>query len=154
MRQKRGGRFYPHAYGEAVASHADPIEKKPLYHFFPGTKSFSIATMGCNFRCGFCQNWQISQVLPREEPLSGGRHLLPQDIVRKAEEEHCRSIAYAYTEPTIFFEYAYDTARLAQEKSLYNVFVTNGFMTAEALKMIHPHLDACNVDLKFFREDF
>ncbi|MFZ7112025.1 MAG: AmmeMemoRadiSam system radical SAM enzyme [Desulfatiglandales bacterium] len=153
VRQNREGKLYTYAYGETVAAHTDPIEKKPLYHFLPGTNSFSIATAGCNFRCGFCQNWQISQILPREESLLSGRHLLPHEIVRKAEEEHCRSIAYTYTEPTIFFEYAYDTAVLAQEKGLYNVFVTNGFMTVEALKTIHPYLDACNVDLKFFRDD-
>lgn len=153
VRQNRGGKLYAHTYGEAIAANTDPIEKKPLYHFLPGTRSFSVATTGCNFRCGFCQNWQISQVSHREGPVPGGRKLLPQDIVWMAEEEHCRSIAYTYTEPTIFFEYAYDTARKAKERNLFNVFVTNGFMTAETLKTIHPYLDACNVDLKFFRED-
>jgi pyruvate formate lyase activating enzyme len=154
VRQNRGGKLYTHVYGDAIAANADPIEKKPLYHFLPGTTSFSVATIGCNFHCGFCQNWQISQASPREGHDMGGYRLLPQDIVKKAEAQHCRSIAYTYTEPTIFFEYAYDTALLARERNLCNVFVTNGYMTPEALRTIHPHLDACNVDLKFFREDF
>lgn len=154
VRQNRGGKLYTHVYGEAIAANIDPIEKKPLYHFLPGTRSFSVATIGCNFRCGFCQNWQISQVSHREGRGMGGYSLPPQDIVRKAVEQGCPSISYTYTEPTIFFEYAYETARLAHEKGLFNVFVTNGYMTSEALKTIHPYLDACNVDLKSFSEDF
>jgi len=131
VRQNREGKLYTHVYGEVIAAHVDPIEKKPLYHFLPGTTSFSIATIGCNFRCPFCQNWQISQA-------SYG----------------CQSISYTYTEPTIFFEYAYDTAKLAKKEGLANIFVTNGFMTPEALETINPFLDACNVDLKSFREEF
>ncbi len=154
VRQNKGGKLYTYAYGQAIAANIDPIEKKPLYHFLPGTTSFSIATAGCNFHCGFCQNWQISQVAAEDGREMGGYHLLPQDIVKQAEARRCRSISYTYTEPTIFFEYAYDTAQLAKEKNLFNIFVTNGFMTAEALKTIHPYLDACNVDLKAFNEDF
>jgi pyruvate formate lyase activating enzyme len=154
VRQNRGGKLYTHVYGEAIAVSTDPIEKKPLYHFLPGTTSFSIGTIGCNFRCGFCQNWQISQVSPGEGKGMGGDSLLPKEVVKHAKEEHCQSISYTYTEPTIFFEYAYDTARMAKEEGLFNVFVTNGYMTTEALKMIHPHLDACNVDLKSFSDDF
>ncbi len=154
VRQNKGGKLYTHAYGDAIAANIDPIEKKPLYHFLPGTTSFSVATMGCNFRCGFCQNWQISQVSKRNgEDLTGYR-LLPEDIVKKAKEQHCLSISYTYTEPTIFFEYAHDTAKLAKESGLFNIFVTNGYMTLEALETIQPYLDACNVDLKSFREDF
>lgn len=154
VRQNKRGTLYTHVYGEAIAAHIDPIEKKPLYHFLPGSTSFSIATIGCNFRCGFCQNWQISQASLKEDGTPAGYHLPPQDIVTKALEQNCRSISYTYTEPTIFFEYAYDTARLAKERDLYNVFVTNGYMTPEALKMIRPYLNACNVDLKAFDDSF
>jgi pyruvate formate lyase activating enzyme len=154
VRQNKGGKLYTHAYGDAVAANIDPIEKKPLYHFLPGTTSFSVATVGCNFRCGFCQNWQISQVSKRNGGDLTGYKLLPEDIVKEAKGQHCQSISYTYTEPTIFFEYAYDTAKLAKEGGLFNIFVTNGYMTPEALETIQPYLDACNVDLKSFREDF
>jgi len=154
VRQNKGGKLYTHVYGEVIAAHVDPIEKKPLYHFLPGTTSFSIATIGCNFRCPFCQNWSISQTNKRKDNGLSGHTLLPEDVVSAAEKYGCRSISYTYTEPTIFYEYAYDTARLASEKGLANVFVTNGFMTAEALETFHPYLNACNVDLKSFREDF
>lgn len=152
VRQNKNGTLYTHAYGDVVAAHVDPIEKKPLYHFLPGTRSFSIAAAGCNFRCGFCQNWQISQVSPRDGTAGAGRALSPQDVVRGALENRCQSISYTYTEPTIFFEYAYDIAQLARYTGLLNVFVTNGYMTAEALVKIRPFLDACNVDLKAFSE--
>jgi pyruvate formate lyase activating enzyme len=153
VRENREGKLYTHVYGEVIAAHIDPIEKKPLYHFLPGTTSFSIATVGCNFRCPFCQNWQISQVGKKDKGFQGGGKLSPEDIVREAAERRCRSISYTYTEPTIFFEYAYDTAKLARSAGLANVFVTNGYMTAEALKMIQPCLDAANVDLKAFKDE-
>lgn len=154
VRENREGTLYTHAYGEVISANIDPIEKKPLYHFLPGTSSFSIATAGCNFRCGFCQNWQISQISKRKVPDLSGYQLSPEDIVVKAKETQCQSISYTYTEPTIFFEYAYDTAKLAKKEGLFNIFVTNGYMTSEALETINPYLDACNVDLKSFREDF
>ena len=154
MRENRQGKLYTHAYGELIAAHVDPIEKKPLYHFLPGTTSFSVATTGCNFKCGFCQNWQISQTSVRDGGLVEGYRMRPEDVVEAALERHCRSISYTYTEPTIFFEYAYDISRLARDAGLANIFVTNGFMTTEALKVIAPYLDAANVDLKSFREDF
>lgn len=154
VRQNLDGKLYTHAYGKAVAANSDPIEKKPLYHFLPGTLSFSIATAGCNFRCPFCQNWQISQVSERNAPELPGQELSPEDIVSQAKQGQCRSIAYTYTEPTIFYEYAYDTAKLAEEQGLSNIFITNGFMTPEALDTIRPYLDACNVDLKSFRDKF
>lgn len=153
VRQNIDGILYTHAYGKVIAAHIDPIEKKPLYHFFPGSFSFSIATIGCNFRCGFCQNWEISQRSFRDENVLGGGKLSAQEIVTEAIENNCKSVSYTYTEPTIFFEYALETAKLAQEKGLYNNFVTNGYMTKEAIQMIKPYLDAANVDLKFFRED-
>lgn len=153
VRQNREGKLVTHVYGEVVAAHVDPIEKKPLYHFLPGTTAFSIATAGCNFRCGFCQNWQISQASRQKGGRLGGHRFSPQDVVREALERGCASISYTYTEPTIFFEYAYDTARLAKEVGLENSFVTNGYMTAEALKIVSPYLGAANVDLKAFKDE-
>lgn len=152
VRQNLDGTLYTYAYGEVIASHIDPIEKKPLYHFFPGSTSFSVATIGCNFRCGFCQNWEISQQSFRDRDHSQGQEVLPEEIVRQALKYKCKSISYTYTEPTIFFEYAYETAKLAKEKGLYNNFVTNGYMTRECLEMIKSYLDAANVDLKFFKD--
>jgi len=154
VRQNREGSLYTHAYGKVVAANVDPIEKKPLYHFLPGSTSFSVAATGCNFQCGFCQNWQISQAPRAQKSDMPGRDLAPAEIVRQAEANECRSISYTYTEPTIFFEYAYDTAVLAREAGIFNVFVTNGFMTRQALETVAPYLHACNVDLKSFREEF
>jgi pyruvate formate lyase activating enzyme len=154
VRQNKGGKLYTHVFGEVIAAHVDPIEKKPLHHFLPGTTSFSIATIGCNFRCPFCQNWEISQSSKRKEEGASGYKLSPEGVVAAAKENGCQSISYTYTEPTIFFEYAYETAKLADKEGLGNVFVTNGYMTAEALETIKPYLDACNVDLKSFREEF
>ena len=153
VRKNEDGRLYTEVYGEVIASHVDPIEKKPLYHFLPGSFSYSIATIGCNFKCPFCQNWQISQASKRNGSPAG-HELKPEDVVREAKKNKCKSISYTYTEPTIFFEYAYDTAKLAKVAGLSNIFVTNGYMTEETLETIKPYLDACNVDLKSFREDF
>ena len=154
VRENNGGRLYTNAYGELVAKKTDPVEKKPLYHFLPGTSAFSIATLGCNFKCDFCQNWQISQNAPEEGLSLGQISMAPRDIVEEAVQARCSSIAYTYTEPTIFYEYAYDTAEKALARNLANIFVTNGFMTAEALDTVGPYLDACNVDLKSFNNDF
>ena len=153
VRENRDGKLVTRVYGEVIAAHIDPIEKKPLYHFLPGTTSFSIATVGCNFRCPFCQNWQISQVTKTDKRFADSQALSPEEAVRLARMRGCRSISYTYTEPTIFFEYAHDTARLARDVGLANVFVTNGYMTAEALRTIQPFLDAANVDLKAFRDE-
>jgi pyruvate formate lyase activating enzyme len=154
VRKNRNGELFTQVYGKVIAAHVDPIEKKPLYHFLPGTPSFSVATIGCNFRCPFCQNWQISQASKEGEFIEKGREYSPKEVVYSAKKQHCRSIAYTYTEPTIYFEYAYDTAKIARNEGLANVFVTNGYMSEEALKTIHPYLDACNVDLKAFQEGF
>ena len=154
VRQNINGVLHTLVYGEAIASNIDPIEKKPLYHLCPGSSAYSIATIGCNFRCGFCQNWQISQVSKRDENIVAGTELMPEQIVRQAKKNDCLSISYTYTEPTIFFEYAYDTAKLAKESGLYNNFVTNGYMSKQALDTIRPYLDAANVDLKSFSEDY
>ncbi len=154
VRQNIDGSLYTLVYAQAIAANIDPIEKKPLYHFLPGSSSYSIATIGCNFKCGFCQNWQISQVSMKNGAIVSGRELKPEQVVEEARRHGCASISYTYTEPTIFFEYAYDTARLAKAAGLYNVFVTNGFMTKPALNTIRPYLDAANVDLKSFSDDF
>jgi pyruvate formate lyase activating enzyme len=152
MRQNINGILYTYAYGKVVCANVDPIEKKPFYHFLPGSNAFSIATIGCNFRCGFCQNWQISQSSFKNGSCPEGFLLSPQSIVEQAQDNNCKSISYTYTEPTVFFEYALETARLAKQRGLYNNFVTNGYMTAQALQIIKPYLDAANIDLKFFRD--
>ncbi len=153
VRQNIDGKLYTFVYGDIIASHVDPIEKKPLYHFLPGSSSYSIATIGCNFKCPFCQNWEISQLTKRDSNVSGSE-IKPVDIIKDAKSSGCRSISYTYTEPTIFFEYAYDVAMLAKGQGLFNNFVTNGYMTIEALETISPYLDAANVDLKGFSERF
>ena len=152
VRQNRGGKLYSLVYAKAIAHHTDPIEKKPLFHFQPGTLSFSIATVGCNFRCLFCQNADISQ-MPHDQGRIVGEDFPPEEVVRAAKRTGCKSIAYTYTEPTIFFEYAYDAARLAHNAGLKNVFVSNGYMTPEAVQTIAPYLDGINVDFKAFDAD-
>ncbi|MFC1951273.1 AmmeMemoRadiSam system radical SAM enzyme [Chloroflexota bacterium] len=154
VRQNVDGKLQTLVYGKAIAANVDPIEKKPLYHFLPGSKSYSVATAGCNFKCGFCQNWNISQLSTKSGGDIPGQKLMPQQVVSEAKKTGCASISYTYTEPTVFFEYAYDAAKLAKQAGLYNVFVTNGFMTKRALDTIHPHLDAANVDLKSFRDEY
>jgi len=153
VRKNEQSVLYTCVYAEAIAVHVDPIEKKPFYHFLPGSKALSIATRGCNFHCGFCQNWEISQKSKRENNMRG-KELMPEEVVRKAKQTGCKSISYTYTEPTIFFEYAFDTAQIAKGEGLYNTFVTNGYMTGEALDSISPYLNAANVDLKSFRDEF
>lgn len=153
VRENRGGTLFTLVYGKTVAEHADPVEKKPLFHFLPGSLTYSIATVGCNFRCLHCQNAEISQAEGGYLPISG-RNATPEEIVRRALAVGCRSISYTYTEPTIFYEYAYDTAVLAHAAGLRNIFVTNGYITPEALAHIHPFLDAANIDLKGYSERF
>ena len=151
MRQNKKGELFTHAYGRVIANHVDPIEKKPLYHFLPGTDAYSIATIGCNFRCSFCQNWSISQVSVRSDDMEG-HEMAPGEVVTEAVKSRCRSISYTYTEPTVFFEYARDIAELAKKEGLYNTFVTNGYMTKAAVKEMASFVDAANVDLKFFSD--
>lgn len=153
VRENRGGTLYTLVYRQLISRNVDPIEKKPMFHFAPGTKSFSIATVGCNFRCDFCQNYEISQ-MPRDRNHIYGEDVAPAEIVALAKKTGCPTIAYTYTEPTIYFEYAYDTALLAAQEGIKNIFVTNGYMTEEALRTIHPHLHGANVDLKSFSEEF
>jgi pyruvate formate lyase activating enzyme len=153
VRENRAGILTSLVYGLVIAENCDPIEKKPLFHVLPGSHSFSIAAPGCNFRCAFCQNHEISQ-MPREGRRIAGRELAPAAIVELALRSGSRSIAYTYTEPTVSFELAYETAGIAREKGLRNIFVTNGYMTGEMLDLLAPRLDAANVDLKSFRDDF
>jgi len=156
VRENMGGTLYSLVYGRVTARNTDPIEKKPLFHFLPGSTSFSIATAGCNFRCKHCQNFEISQYPREHKGEMPGRDMTPEEIVDSAIKNGSRSISYTYTEPTIFFEFAYDCARLAREKGLKNVFVSNGYTGAEAVRIIAPYLDANNIDLKgsdtFYKE--
>jgi pyruvate formate lyase activating enzyme len=154
VRENKNGVLYTHAYGELIAQNVDPIEKKPLYHFFPGSRSFSIAAIGCNFQCGFCQNWQISQAKEAEGLGLRPEEVKPEEAVKQAKRSASTSISYTYTEPTIFFEYAFEIGQLAKKEGLWNVFVTNGYMTEEMIQMIHPNLDAANIDLKSFSDDY
>jgi pyruvate formate lyase activating enzyme len=153
VRENRGGTLYSLNYGRIIAQHVDPIEKKPLFHFQPGTTSYSIATVGCNFRCLHCQNFEISQ-MPRETGKVAGEEVPSQKVVQGAVAFGCSSIAYTYTEPTIFFEYAQDCGVPAREKGLTNVFVTNGYMTRECIDELRGFLDAANVDVKSYDEGF
>ena len=160
VRENRGGTFYSLVHGLAISQAVDPVEKKPLFHFHPGSTAYSVAAVGCNFRCVFCQNAEISQ-LPREHGRIMGRDSPPASLVAGAKRYGCQSIAYTYTEPTVWFEYTYDTAVLARQAGIGNVYVTNGYMTAEVLDAFRAAgdergslLDAANVDLKAFRDGF
>ncbi len=147
VRQNRGGSLYTLVYGQIVASKAEPIEKKPFYHFLPGSSAYSLATWGCNFHCAYCQNWQISQA-HREGRFPESRYTRPETAVEQALANGVQSIAYTYVEPAIFIEYALDTMNRARDAGLHNVFVTNGYETPEAIELLAPRLDAANVDLK------
>ncbi len=153
VRENNDGILYALNYGKLAAQHIDPIEKKPLFHFYPGSKSYSISTVGCNFRCVFCQNHDISQ-MPALTNRIIGKYVSPEDVVEQALKYDCKSISYTYTEPTIYFEYALDVAKIAHQHNIKNVFVTNGYFSLEALREIVPYLDAANIDLKSFSEDF
>ncbi len=147
VREHRDGKFYALTYGKAIAIALDPIEKKPFYHFKPGANTLSFATVGCNFSCLYCQNWDISQ----SEEIRG-EEIPPEKMVDLALEYKAQGIAYTYTEPTVFMEYALDTAKLAKEHGLFNVFVTNGYESDVAIKEMSARIDAARIDLKFFDE--
>ena len=154
VRENKGGKLYCLVYPKVIAKSVDPIEKKPLFHLKPGSSSYSIATVGCNFKCTFCQNADIAQMPADYNGMIQGNDFSPESIVKEAVENGCDSISYTYTEPTVFFELAFETARLAKKEGLLNIFVTNGFMSKKALEMISPYLDAANVDLKAFNDQF
>lgn len=151
VRKNKNGEIFSLNYGKVIAEHLDPIEKKPLYHFYPGSKSYSIACPGCNFKCKNCQNWEISQV---KTNLNKIKQTTPQEIISKAIDKEATSIAYTYTEPTIFLEYALDTMRFAHKNNLKNIWVSNGFMSKQTLEKILPYLDGVNIDLKSFSNNF
>ena len=153
VRKNIDGQLYTLNYNRVCAAAVDPIEKKPLFHFLPGSTSFSISSLGCNFKCNFCQNWQISQI---EDLITNypGSPYSPENIVHAALANDCKSISYTYTEPTVFMELANDTARIAKANGLKNVFVSNGYMTTEALEVMSEWLDAINIDLKSMTEEF
>ena len=153
VRENVDGSLYSLVYGLLIAKNVDPIEKKPLFHVYPGSFSYSIATVGCNFKCSFCQNADISQ-MPADHDRITGQVATPESVVQDAVARSCRSIAYTYTEPTIYFEYALDTSKLAIDKGIINVFVTNGYMSPECLDMAAPYLAAANVDLKSFQDSY
>ena len=153
VRENQGGTLFSLVYDKIIARHVDPIEKKPLFHFLPGSNAFSVATVGCNFKCRFCQNADISQ-MPNDQDQLWGDHMTPAMIVDGTLSSRSASIAYTYTEPTIYYELAHDTARLAVSKGLRNVFVSNGYMTEDCLKDIQPDLHGANVDLKSFDDKF
>ncbi|MBU1630351.1 MAG: AmmeMemoRadiSam system radical SAM enzyme [Candidatus Omnitrophica bacterium] len=152
VRENINGKLYSLVYGKIIAEHIDPIEKKPIYHILPGSSSYSIGTVGCNLSCRNCQNWQISQ-LDKKSPIQG-KDTTPKEIVKNAIESNCKSIAYTYTEPTIFYEFAYDCAVLARQSAIKNIFVSNGYMTPEVIHHLAPVLDAINIDLKAFTDTF
>jgi pyruvate formate lyase activating enzyme len=154
VRENKDGTLYSLVYGKIASHNIDPIEKKPLFHLLPGSLSFSIATVGCNFRCAHCQNYDISQYPRLHDGTIAGGNATPEIIVNSALEHRCQSISYTYIEPTIFFEFAYDCAELAHEKGIKNVFVSNGYTSPEAIKKIAPVLDGNNIDLKAFTDKF
>jgi pyruvate formate lyase activating enzyme len=149
VRKNYSGKLILEVYGLPVSSAVDPVEKKPLFHFLPGTLSYSLGTIGCNFKCGFCQNYDISQM---KELI--GRKMTPKIIVDNAIKNNCNSVAYTYNEPTIWIEFAVDIAKLAKEKGLKNILVTNGYMTRECIEFFSPYIDAMNIDLKSFTDKF
>jgi len=152
VRENRDGKLYSQVYGKIVAEHTDPIEKKPLFNFLPGSKAYSIGTVGCNFHCKHCQNFDISQYPQEHRGEIIGQDRTPEQIVAAAKAAGCETIAYTYNEPTIFYEFAYDTALLAQKEGIKNVFVSNGYMSSDVARHIAPYLDAINVDLKTFND--
>lgn len=151
VREPEKGKLYSLVYGIACAVNIDPIEKKPIFHMLPGSASFSLATAGCNLRCQFCQNWTISQARPEEVEQI---YLPPEEVVKLARDKNCESIAYTYTEPTIFYEYMLDTAKLAKERGIKNVYVTAGYINPEPAKLLAQYIDAANIDLKAYDDEY
>jgi len=153
VRENIDGKLYALNYEKAIALNIDPIEKKPFFHFLPGSYSLSIATVGCNLQCKNCQNWDISQGFKGKKEIPG-QQLSPEDIIKLAVKNNLPNISYTYTEPTIFLEYALDTMKLAKKQGIKNTWVSNGFMTEESAKLVIPYLDANNIDIKSFSDDF
>lgn len=154
VRENREGKLLTLVYGRLVAEHVDPIEKKPLFHFLPGSSSFSISTVGCNFQCLHCQNYQISQYPHHYDGAIDGRERTADYVVDTAEQMGCASISYTYVEPTIFYEFSRDCAVKAARRNIKNVYVTNGYMTEEVVRDLAPYLDGANIDVKSFQDSF
>ena len=154
VRENQNGKLYSLVYGRLIAEHEDPIEKKPMFHFLPGSHSYSIATVGCNFHCLHCQNYDISQYPHRYGGEISGIERTPESVIQAAVQADCASISYTYVEPTIFYEFAHACSELAHKHQLKNVFVSNGYMTPEATRHLAPVLDAINIDIKGFTDDF
>ncbi|MCI5128463.1 MAG: AmmeMemoRadiSam system radical SAM enzyme [Candidatus Electrothrix sp. AUS3] len=154
VRENRNGRLYSLVYGRLIAEHADPVEKKPLYHFLPASRSYSISTVGCNFACQHCQNYQISQYPQMHRGDIAGNLRTPEQVVRAAKQSDCQSISFTYVEPTVFYEFASDCMQLTREQRLANIFVSNGYMTAACCQKLAPLLDGINIDIKSFSEKF
>lgn len=151
VRENKNGILYTLIYNTVSSEAVDPIEKKPLFHFYPGTLAYSLGTIGCNFRCKHCQNWTISQI---ELDKAYTVEITPEEAVQRALAVGAKTIAWTYNEPTIWYEYTYDCAKIAKEAGLATVYITNGYITPEALKNISPYLDAFRVDIKAFTDDF
>lgn len=154
VRRVEDGELKLLVYGLAAAANIDPVEKKPMFHFLPKSKVFSVGTVGCNFSCKFCQNHTISQYPQEHNHEIAGQELPPQEIVELAIQNNCDSIAYTYNEPIVFFEYTYDTAKLAHEKGLKNIYVTSGYETKKSIDLLAPYIDGMNIDIKSFSDDF
>lgn len=160
VRKNDNGKLKLLVYGKAIGSNIDPIEKKPFFHFYPGSSAYSFGTMGCNFHCGNCHNFDISQIFGSKgkvesyEKLNWGYPLSPEEVVEDAIKNECKTIAYTYNEPTIWTEYALDTMKIAKKKGLKNIWISNGYMSEEVLNAIIPQLDAINIDIKSFDEKF
>ncbi len=154
VRRVKDGALQLLVYGIVSALHSDPVEKKPMFHFFPKTKALSLGTVGCNFSCSFCQNYQISQYPKENAHQILGQEISPQEIVSLALTNGCDSIAYTYNEPIVFFEYSYDIAKLAHSKGLKNIYVTSGYETKKAIDTLAPYIDGMNIDIKSFSDTF
>jgi pyruvate formate lyase activating enzyme len=151
VRKNENGNLYSMIYGSASSLAADPIEKKPLYHFYPGTKAFSMGTVGCNFRCLHCQNYSISTA---NASITYLRDITPEQVIKSAKEYSCQGVSYTYNEPTIWHEFTFDSAKLVKKEGMYTCYVTNGYINEEPLKEISKYLDAMNIDVKSFSDDF
>jgi len=154
VRENRDGTLYSLVYGKLVSEHIDPIEKKPLFHLLPGSSSYSISTVGCNFQCEHCQNYQISQYPHIQGAEILGQARTPEEVVHAVERSGCESISYTYVEPTIFYEFAYDCAVLAHKRGIKNIFVSNGYMSTPVTRKLAPVLDGINIDIKAFTDKF
>ena len=151
VRENRGGIYYTLVHSRVCAAHIDPVEKKPFFHFYPGSLAFSVATAGCNVNCKMCQNWEISQVRPEQ---AGGAYMPPREVAALAKQNKCRSIAYTYSEPTVFFEYMLDTADAGRAEGVNSAVISGGYIHQDPLKELCRHVDAVKIDVKAFSQKF